>query len=163
MRRSLLVLCLMLLLCPIGWSQAGNVFNVTSTGFAVDEDGNASNIGYISIGTMLSDRMYGLVEINGDRQIDSKDNDFGFGGTYGYILSNYFTLAGSVSGVKFTDKSDTTTINRVTIAAGVTLFPWGNLMKAGAGERIGLTGGIEYMPGTRRMTFGLMGTVFIGK
>lgn len=163
MRRSLIAICLVLLLCPIGWSQAGNVVNFTSFGFAVDEDGNTSDIGYTGIGAFVSPTMYVMLELNGLREIDSKSNDFGFGATYGYVLSNYFILTGSVSGVRFNDKSDTTLTNRSTVAGSVTLFPWGNLLKADAGERIGLTAGIEYMPGTRRMTFGFMGTVLIGK
>jgi hypothetical protein len=143
--------------------QAGNVISFTSGGFAFNEDGFASNIAVFGIASMMSDRQYVMLEINGQRVIDTKDNDYGFGGTYGYFLSNYFTVTGSMSGVRFEDKSDSTTTGYGTVAAGLTLFPWGKLLQADSSEKIGFTAAIEYTPGTEQLYIGLMVTTLIGK
>ena len=158
MRRSLIILSLLLLLVsPV---MAQNVFNFSSVGFNMDMDGNVSNVAQTGVATFITKNAYIVGSAQYGRAINEPIEDYGLEGTYGYILSKFFTVTGSLSGIK--TETEEGAIGYAVISGSVTLFPWGNLLDE-TGERVGGTLGFAYKPGTRDLTGSLQITTFFGK
>ena len=158
MRRSPIIICLMLLLAsPV---MAGNVWNFTSVGFSVDMDGNVGNAVQTGVATFISTNAYIVASAQYDRDINNPEEGYGLQGTYGYILSKFFTVTGSLSGIK--TETPEGTIGYGLVNATVSLFPWGNLYQDGK-EKVGATLGFSYKPATEKLVGYLQVTTFFGK
>jgi hypothetical protein len=157
-KNLLIAICLVLMLCPIGLAQ--NVFNFSSAGFSMDMDGNVSNVAQTGVATFITKNAYVVGSAQYSRAINESGEDYGLEGTYGYILSKFFTVTGSLSGIK--SETNEGAIGYAVITGSLTLFPWGNLLDSGT-ERVGGTLGFAYKPGTRDLTGSLQITTFFGK
>ena len=154
----------MLLLCPIGWSQAGNVIGIVSYGTTVDADGYVEDIGYLSAGTMLSKSIFLIGQVGGAGSGlgATEDKEYGIGTSIGCLLSNKFAVAGGIWGIRKDKEGDDPIVNYATVGGALSYFPLGSGLFQ-EGEKIGLTGGVQYTPGTRQFLYGIGITILGGK
>ncbi len=164
MKRSLIAICLLLLLCPIGWSQAGNVIGIASYGTTIDADGYVSDIGYLGAGTFVSKSIFliGQVAGAGTGLGATDDKEYGLGTSIGCLLSNKFIVAGGISGMRDDNEGDVPISNFATISGALSYFPMGSGLFQ-EGEKIGLTIGVQYTPGLKQFLYGFGITILGGK
>ncbi len=160
-KNILLTICLMLLLATPVMAQNPNVATFASAGMAIDVDGNTTDVECFGVATFVSPRTYLLAEAAGSKTIGigSGLQDYGVGGSAGYILNNYLTLSGGV----WLSKTETGDAAPWYTKAGgaLTFFPKADLLNLD-GEKWGLTAGVQYTTGTKQLIFLAMFTTLFG-
>jgi hypothetical protein len=156
----LTAICLVLLLCPIGLAQNPNVAVFTSVGMAIDTDGNSTDVEIFGVATFFTPNSYVIAEgvANKTADIGSGVQDYGISGSVGYVFNNYVTATATLAMAKTETGETSPWYSRV--GGSLTFFPKGDLLKE-TGDKWGLTGAIQYKPGTKQLLFmGMVTTVF---
>ncbi len=171
MRRSLIAICLGILMWGVGggdsgkaYAQAGNVIGIASYGTTIDADGYMSDIGYLGAGTFVSERVFliGQVAGAGTGLGATDDKEYGLGTSIGCLVSNKFIVAGGIWGMRDDNEGDTPIVNYATIGGALSYFPLGSGLFQ-EGEKIGLTLGVHYTPGLKQFLYGFGITILGGK
>jgi len=162
MKRSLIILCLLLLLASPVMAQTPNVGAFLSAGIAVDMSGNGTDIQYVGVMTMLSARAYIVGEGSASKALDigSGSGDYGVGSTVGYIFNNYVTATAGIW-LNKTENGDASPWYSKAGAA-ISFFPKADLLKP-TGDKWGLTAAVQYKPGTKQLFIAGMLTTMFGK
>jgi hypothetical protein len=144
-------------------TMAQDVFNFTSIGFSIDEDGNSYNYAQTGIATFLSDsgNVFLVASPQYGRAIDGDEEGYGLKFTYGYVLSKSFFIMFDAGAMKIETPAEGS-IGYMNVGGSATLLPWTGMQVKGK-ERVGLTAGFAYNAGTRQLTGVIAVTTVFGR